>query len=190
MSDEAALSARTVDELVEACADGSVPRYVLFWGHTPRRPGVLDRSCLSQWWPATFEVDGARFASAEHYMMWRKARLFGDEESAAEVLQARSPAHAKALGQRVRGFDDATWTEHRWEIVVSGSTAKFGSDPELRGYLLGTRSRVLVEASPLDRIWGTGLAADAEDAERPERWRGLNLLGFALMEARSRLDAR
>ena len=46
---------------------------------------------------------------------------------------------------------------------------------------------MLVEASPLDRIWGIGLAADSEFAEVPSRWRGLNLLGFALMEARARL---
>ncbi|MFE3600095.1 hypothetical protein ACFXPK_11985, partial [Streptomyces sp. NPDC059142] len=32
-----------------------------------------------------------------------------------------------------------------------------------------------------------GLASDDERAADPARWRGLNLLGFALMEARDRL---
>ena len=70
---------------------------------------------------------------------------------------------------------------------MSASVAKFGSDPALKTYLAGTAKRVLVEASPMDRVWGIGLAADSEFAEEPSRWRGLNLLGFALMEARPRL---
>jgi predicted NAD-dependent protein-ADP-ribosyltransferase YbiA (DUF1768 family) len=43
------------------------------------------------------------------------------------------------------------------------------------------------EASPVDRIWGIGLAADHEHAAQPSNWRGLNLLGFALMRARAML---
>ena len=87
----------------------------------------------------------------------------------------------------MRGFDDAVWQRERYGIVVEGSVHKFASDPALRAYLLCTGDRVLVEASPLDRIWGIGLAADDERALDPARWRGLNLLGFALMEARERL---
>jgi ribA/ribD-fused uncharacterized protein len=62
--------------------------------------------------------------------------------------------------------------------------------PDLREFLLGTGDRVLVEASPQDRIWGIGLAADDERASVPEQWLGLNLLGFALMEVRHRLRAQ
>lgn len=39
----------------------------------------------------------------------------------------------------------------------------------------------------MDRVWGIGMAADDEAAMNPQRWRGANLLGFALMEARERL---
>jgi predicted NAD-dependent protein-ADP-ribosyltransferase YbiA (DUF1768 family) len=46
---------------------------------------------------------------------------------------------------------------------------------------------VLVEASPRDRVWGIGISAGHEHATDPARWRGLNLLGFALMEARAGL---
>lgn len=67
--------------------------------------------------------------------------------------------------------------------------AKFGQHPELRDFLLGTGNRVLVEASPRDRIWGIGLAADDDRATSPAHWPGLNLLGFALMEVRHRLQA-
>ncbi|WP_036565584.1 NADAR family protein [Nocardioides halotolerans] len=182
------LDARSVDELVAAVSGGQRVKWLHFWGHTPKGERV-GQWCLSQWWPAVFEDEaGVRFASAEHYMMWRKAVLFGDDDAAGRVLAARTPAAAKDLGRRVRGFDDAAWTARRWEVVVTGSTLKFGQDPALRDYLLSTRGRVLVEASPVDRVWGIGLAADSEHAEQPDRWRGLNLLGFALMEARAALE--
>ncbi len=48
---------------------------------------------------------------------------------------------------------------------------------------------MLVEASPLVRIWGIGLDAAHPDALHPRAWQGLNLLGFALMRARARLAA-
>lgn len=89
----------------------------------------------------------------------------------------------------MRGFDEDVWIRERFALVVAGSVHKFGQDPELAGYLLSTGDRVLVEASPVDRIWGVGLTADDARTERPREWRGLNLLGFALMEARERLRA-
>nr|WP_241841854.1 NADAR family protein [Pseudofrankia sp. BMG5.36] len=125
------------------------------------------------------------YPTAKHHMMHRKARLFGNEQTAARILTARHPGAAKALGRQVRGFDDAVWDTHRHDLVVTGNTAKFGQHPTLRDYLLRTRNRVLVEASPLDRVWGIGLAADDPHATSPTRWRGLNLLGFALMDVRA-----
>lgn len=92
------------------------------------------------------------------------------------------------LGRRVRGFDEATWERERYGIVCAASAAKFGADRALREFLLGTKRRVLVEASPADRIWGIGLAATDGHVTDPSRWRGLNLLGFALMDARDKLS--
>ncbi|MGN6746782.1 NADAR domain-containing protein, partial [Neisseria sp. P0024.S002] len=45
-----------------------------------------------------------------------------------------------------------------------------------------------VEASPVDAIWGIGLAQDDPRAQNPLQWRGLNLLGFALMKVRDELQ--
>jgi ribA/ribD-fused uncharacterized protein len=87
----------------------------------------------------------------------------------------------------VRNFDDARWQGRRFEIVVQGNLHKFGQHAPLAEFLRNTGSKVLVEASPMDRIWGIGLAQDAPEASDPLRWRGLNLLGFALMEVRQRL---
>ncbi|NEB55656.1 NADAR family protein [Streptomyces griseus] len=178
-----------MDELLADVAQGKRVKYLPFWGARPRPDGLLGSSCLSQWWPSPFSVDGVTYASAEHWMMAGKARIFGDPEAERAAVSARSPAAAKKAGRLVRGFDEEVWAGERFALVVAGSTHKFGQDPELGGFLLGTGNRVLVEASPLDRIWGVGLAADDERVERPQEWRGLNLLGFALMEARERLRA-
>ncbi|GIG61885.1 hypothetical protein Lfu02_62570 [Longispora fulva] len=178
---------RDVDELRLLVACGARLKYLLFWGHRPEPGGRVGAGCLSQWWPAPFTVDGVRYPTAEHYMMAGKARMFGDGEILARVLAAPSPGAAKALGRQVRGFDQHAWDAGRLALVTAGSVAKFGQHPALRDYLTGTGSRVLVEASPLDRVWGTGLAATDPRATDPARWRGLNLLGFALMAARARL---
>ncbi|MGP3986632.1 NADAR family protein [Streptomyces sp. 3N207] len=177
-------AARDRNELCGIVRRGHRVKYLFFWGHRPPRGGGVGPGCLSQWWPARFTVDGVEYASAEHFMMAGKARLFGDAETEQRVLAAPHPGAAKALGRQVRGFDEETWARERYGIVVRANSAKFGQDARLRKYLLGTAGRVLVEASPLDRVWGIGLAADDERAADPERWRGANLLGFALMEAR------
>lgn len=183
----AAGAAGTIDSqeaLISQVRAGAKVKYLHFWGHRPRPDGRVGASCLSQWWPSPFTVDGVTYATAEHWMMAGKARLFGDGDALARVLAAGHPSQAKKAGRLVRGFDEEVWTRERFGIVVEGSVRKFSADAELRGFLLGTGERVLVEASPVDRVWGIGLAADDVAAGDPERWRGPNLLGFALMAAR------
>lgn len=177
------------DALIREVRAGAHVRYLYFWGHRPRPDGQVGASCLSQWWPSPFTVDGVTYATAEHWMMAAKARLFHDAEAERRVLAAGHPAEAKKAGRLVRGFDEEIWARERFGIVAEGSEHKFAAHPELREFLLRTGERVLVEASPLDRVWGIGLSADDEAAADPERWRGPNLLGFALMEARERVAA-
>ncbi|MFJ5271979.1 NADAR family protein [Streptomyces sp. NPDC088358] len=175
------------EALVSAVDSGTRVKYLHFWGHRPRPDGQVGASCLSQWWPSPFVVDGVSYATAEHWMMAGKARLFGDAAAERRALEAPNPALAKKAGRLVRDFDDSVWERERFAVVVEGSVHKFAAHPDLRAFLLGTGERVLVEASPVDRVWGIGLAADDERASDPERWRGPNLLGFALMAARERL---
>jgi ribA/ribD-fused uncharacterized protein len=170
-------------ELIERMAVGYEPDFLFFWGHTPTPGHELGRWVLSQWWVEDFEVDGVRYRSAEHFMMAGKARLFGDDEILAKILRADTPADAKRLGRAVRGFEEALWVKERYGIVVAGSIAKFSG--RLRPFLLSTGEKVLVEAAPRDMIWGIGLGKDNPKALDPDTWRGQNLLGFALMDARA-----
>jgi ribA/ribD-fused uncharacterized protein len=131
--------------------------YLLFWGHSERDDSRIGQSCLSQWYPAAFSVEGVRYATSEHWMMAGKARLFGDHEALQRIVASESPSEAKKLGGLVRGFDEQRWRAERSPIVVAGNAHKFAQNPALAAYLRGTGSRVLVEASPVDRIWGIGL---------------------------------
>jgi ribA/ribD-fused uncharacterized protein len=180
---------RDAQELTRYLDEGNTANYVFFWGHQPWEEGVPGKSCLSQWYESPFELDGVRYLTAEHYMMAEKARLFGDREAEAKVLASTDPGDAKKLGREIRGFDNETWYGKRVEIVVKGNHARFSQHERLREFIISTGARVLVEASPVDAIWGIGLAAAHRDAANPHRWKGLNLLGFALMEVRERLKA-
>ncbi|GAA4350757.1 NADAR domain-containing protein [Hymenobacter saemangeumensis] len=178
---------RSIDDLLAALGEGYSPKYLFFWGHTAAPGAAPGRECFSQWYPAPFQEAGLSYPSTEHYMMAEKARLFGDEATRAAILRARHPDQAKRLGREVAGFDEATWNAARQQIVVRGNQLKFGQHPALAAILRQTGSRVLVEASPVDAIWGIGLAQGHPHAAEPARWPGLNLLGFALMEVRDQL---
>ena len=120
-------------------------------------------------------------------MMVEKARLFGDDAMREKILNAQTPAGAKSLGRRVRGFDEDQWCRNRFSIVVRANQAKFEQNEILRNYLLGTGSRILVEANPADFIWGIGWGQEDAQSKNPNEWRGLNLLGFALMQVRDQI---
>jgi ribA/ribD-fused uncharacterized protein len=184
---------RDVESLRRQLASGYRTKYLFFWGHTPApRATSTGQECLSQWYPAAFTIEGTTYATAdataEHFMMAEKARLFGDEATRAAIIAASHPDQAKKLGREVPNFDPDVWNAARFDIVVRGNEVKFGQHPALRKFLLDTGDRVLVEASPVDAIWGIGLKWDDPRANDPAAWRGLNLLGFALMEVRARLQ--
>lgn len=111
----------------------------------------------------------------------------------ARSARARKPRYpsakeAKALGRKVHPFDDAVWVAARERIVLEGTLHKFRQHPALARALLATGERELVEASPMDRIWGVGFGKARAGHVSREAW-GLNLLGKALMEARGVLRA-
>ncbi|MGI0118210.1 NADAR family protein [Zooshikella sp. RANM57] len=177
---------RTKEELITTLETGANIKYLFFWGHQ-KPTSRVNKSCLSQWFNASFTIDGIHYLSAEHYMMAEKARLFNDPKCQEKILATSHPGEAKRLGRKIVGFDEKVWRDNRFDIVTNGNLAKFSQNPELQHYLLSTQARVLVEASPVDRIWGIGLAADHPDATDPTQWQGDNLLGFALMAVRQHL---
>lgn len=177
----------TLEMLCDAYPKGNKYNFLFFWGHTPAKTGVIDKSCLSQWWMQNFTVDGMSYVCAEQYMMAEKARLFNDALMLEKIMQAKHPKEMKAYGRKVKNFNAEVWDAACYEIVLKGSLAKFGGNEDLLQFLLSTHNRILVEASPYDKIWGIGMRESDPDTPNPLKWRGRNLLGFALTEARDRL---
>ena len=162
-------------------------KFLFFWGHQPSKDGIITKTCFSQWWESAFVVEGIEYNSAEHWMMAKKALLFDDETIFKKIIEVKSPAEAKKLGREVQNYNDEIWLKKRYQIVKEGNFHKFSQHHDLKEFLLNTKDRILVEASPVDAIWGIGMASDHQDINNPKKWRGLNLLGFALMEVRDEL---
>ncbi|CBJ79787.1 conserved hypothetical protein [Xenorhabdus bovienii str. Jollieti] len=114
-------------------------------------------------------------------------RLFNDSATLEKIINAKNPGAAKAYGREVCGFNQSIWDDHQLAIVIEGNLAKFSQNNALAEFLLNTADKILVEASPVDRIWGIGLAEDFANIENPLTWNGLNLLGFSLMAVREEL---
>jgi ribA/ribD-fused uncharacterized protein len=161
--------------------------FLFFWGHTPSKNGKVSKSCFSQWWEGAFVVEEKEYKTAEHWMMAKKAELFKDDETLQKVLNSKTPVDAKKAGREVKGYIEEIWMKNRFQIVKEGNLHKFSQNQELKMFLLNTENKVLVEASPYDPIWGIGMAVSHTEINKPEKWLGLNLLGFALMEVRDEL---
>ena len=159
-------------------------KFVFFW---KPNANAVDESCLGQWQPSPFYVDGNKYSCAEQYMMAEKARLFGDEEVREEIMNTSDPKLMKALGRKVRNFDPQVWDKVKYSIVLNGNYYKFTQNKEMMDFLLSTGDKILVEASPMDTIWGIAFGKENEKAKNVAMWRGQNLLGFALMEVRDEI---
>lgn len=162
-------------------------KYIFFWGHSKSGEEEVGKFIFSQWFPSPFVVDGITYPTAEHWMMAQKALLFDDAEIFNKIIAASKPGEVKELGRKIKSFEEKKWNDNKYRIVIEGNAHKFRQNEKLRDYLINTGDRVIVEASPVDKIWGIGLAQDAKNIEDPRTWKGENLLGFALMEVRDNL---
>lgn len=151
-------------------------KYIFFWN------GIY-----SQWYPSLFMVDEYEYLTAEQYMMHQKAITFGDEDIAKKIMMAELPDQQKALGRQIKGFDKTVWDKVCLSIVYKGNYAKFTQNEDLKEQLLASGDKIIVEGSPVDFIWGVGLHYEDPLIEDPKNWKGLNLLGSAIMLVRNTL---
>ena len=154
------------------------------------------KSFLSQWYGAfsgqesSFrtqifgEID-VWFNCAEQAMMWSKAMLFSDYETAQQVLAEKHPKEQKNLGRMVQPFNQQLWDDKKFQLIVNINKCKFAANKHLRNRLLETtKTKMLVEAAPWDSVWGIGMGVDDPNILDQSKWRGENLLGKSLMKVR------
>ena len=146
-----------------------------------------ENAYLSNWYPSDFTVNGINFSSMEQYMMYQKALRFGDTKIADKILATDDVAKIKKLGREVQGYDDSVWNGVRQIIVYEGLTAKFSQNEDLKAKLLETKDVILAECAVRDKIWGIGLSMTDEKRFDKDKWKGQNLLGYALMLVREHL---
>lgn len=152
---------------------------VTFWSEKNSRVGMY-----SQWYLAPMTIDGQSFNCCEQWMMYSKAILFKDLDVANKILATNDPRTIKALGRTVKNFDSAIWDENKFQLVYKGNLSKFSQHEELKTILLATGNKLLIEASPYDKIWGVGLSYDDQRILDTDTWLGENLLGKAIMQVR------
>ena len=178
----------SLDSLQLEYQSGKKIDYLFFWGHQPSVDGSISKTCLSQWWKSDFYIDIDKYCCMEQYMMAEKARLFNDDEILTKIMKSNDPKQIKELGRKVRNFTEDEWEKKRYSIILNGNFAKFLQNEDLKQFLLGTKNKVIVEASPYDKIWGIGMALEDKDINNFLIWKGQNLLGFALMEVRDEIN--
>ena len=167
---------------------------LLFW---------RNNDVYSNWaYTPSFKLGGHLFDYAEQPMMWLKAELFGDKDTAQLILEAKYPWDTrdkktgkvieyghKSLGKQVKGFDDQVWIVHRESIMDEVTYAKFSQIADLREGIIASDPLMIVEASPYDKIWGIGLEENDPRAWDEATWPPgvLNLLGKSCMRTRDRI---
>jgi hypothetical protein len=169
------LSKMNIDEAVK-----KVLRENVICFHSPEDENAF----LTNWCHTTFEVDCIKFDSMEQYMMYIKAKFFDDKEIMKEVLKTTDFAEVKALGRKVKNFDDKTWNDYKEELIYKGLYAKFTSTDELKQKLLDTGDKILTECAVKDLIWANGVNIKSEDRFYPVKWKGQSLLGKIIMIVR------
>lgn len=155
---------------------------------------------FSQWAQSYFEVDGVHYNCCEQFMMAQKAIMFegpawsiigpsGNREltTLGRIMTIMLPSEQKKLGRLVKNFDVTRWNEVAKSIVYKGNYAKFSQNPNFKKAIFETTGTTLVEASPLDKIWGIGLSEEDERAKDRSHWLGTNWLGEVLTQVRDDL---
>jgi ribA/ribD-fused uncharacterized protein len=119
------------------------------------------------------------------WMMSMKALCSDDYESFVNIMTSDDPIYINKLANEIKNIDEENWNEQKYEIVILGNYLKFSQNHNLKNWLIKTRDVQLVQASPIDSIWGIGIGI--QDAEQGKEWKGRNLLGKAIMEVRCKL---
>jgi ribA/ribD-fused uncharacterized protein len=161
-----------------------LPEIVFFFSGNP---ALNEYKEFSNTHEAPMQIGGITFPTVEHYYQWSKAKQFGDEEIAAKILKTPSAKSVKALGEKVKGYDEEAWKGKRQQVMLTGLDAKFSQHPDLLKKLDSTGTKTIAEANPRDKYWSIGTSAETSKAKDPAKWPGENMMGKLLEDVRERM---
>ena len=145
----------------------------------------------SNFYKSEIHYEGHIFHCGESLFMFLKAKYFGDEDIAMEILKnSKNPRFCKELGRLVRNYNDGKWSSVRYDVMLFVVLMKLRSSKEIRDHYkkLIDEGYEFVEASPYDKIWGCGLAENDLRILDKSKWRGSNLLGTVYNNAHEILE--
>lgn len=160
--------------------------------------------------PSKFEYKGVTFSSAGQFVLYSKAKLFGDELTAQKVMDMNSKEmineflkgavnaqniitdklklkvwdmyqqDMKALAEHVVSYNDDIWKATLPSIIGVATREKFTQNNDLKESLIACKRKLMVFATSTDKLLGVGLNKE-EVLKTPEAdWPGDNLLGKTL----------
>lgn len=141
----------------------------------------------SNWHRCRFIIEGITFNCSEQAMMYYKAKMFRDYDTANKILKSKNPREQKQLGREVKNFDESYWINNREEIMYRILYEKFTQNEDFKKELLKYKQHEFVEASPYDKIWGIGLDQTNDLILDESNWRGQNLLGKCITRLKNDL---
>jgi ribA/ribD-fused uncharacterized protein len=144
-------------------------------------------SMLSNFSFAQFKSHGITFHSSEQFLFYHEALLFNDRDTAAKVLSAKTPGECKSLSRKIQNFDFETWKNNAKPIMKQALMEKFTQNKACYKALEATGTTTIVEASPIDSLWGAGLSMKDKNLENIQLWKGQNWMGELLGEVRKEL---
>ena len=159
---------------------------------SPSKKGITafftGASPLSNHYRSPFQVGKETYNCVEQFLMFRKALLFKDDETARKVIATSNPKEQKHLGYTIKGLNKDLWESKRDAIMKTALEAKFEQCDTCKTLLKNTKPNRLAEASPSDRYWGIGLGLRDQNVWDTKLWKGQNKLGEMLMEIRQSLQ--
>ena len=127
------------------------------------------------------------FKCSEQAYMYEKCMFFKQPEMAENCILEINPIEVKKIGRRIPNFRQDMWNQFSFDIMFNVCKQKFSGNIDARKELIASGDKILVEASPYDRIWGVGLSELDDNILQEENWTGENRLGKVLMKVREKL---
>lgn len=126
--------------------------------------------CFSNFAHYSFELDGKRWMTSEHYF---QAQKFLGTEYEEVIRLLDNPMKAAEMGRSRDLPLRADWEQVKDDIMRKAVLAKFEQNKEIKNVLLSTGKEAIIEKTSNDYYWGCG-----KDGS------GKNRLGNILMEVR------